>query len=162
MLIGLVALQRLAELVYARRNTKALLAAGAIETGAGHYSLMVLLHGGWLIALAVFTPPNPAPVWGWLLLFLVCQGLRVWVLASLGRYWTTRIITLPGSLPVRSGPYRYVRHPNYLIVAVEIPALPLALGLPLLALVFGLLNCALLAYRIPIEDGARKSLADER
>jgi methyltransferase len=158
LLITFVALQRLVELVYARRNTQALLARGAIETGARHYPLMVLLHGGWLIALAVFTPPNPDPRWQWLAVFFVCQGLRAWVLTSLGPYWTTRVITLPGAAPVRAGPYRYIRHPNYLIVAIEIPALPLGLGLPWVALVFGLFNLALLAYRIHVEDGARKAL----
>ena len=160
-LIALVALQRLAELVYARRNTQALLARGAIETGADHYPLMVLLHGGWIVALAVFTEPNPDPQWVWLAVFFVCQGLRAWVLASLGPYWTTRIITLPGAVAVRTGPYRYVRHPNYVIVALEIPSLPLGLGLPWVALVFGLLNLALLAYRIRIEDGARRALPGE-
>jgi methyltransferase len=157
-LIALVALQRLAELVYARRNTQALLSRGAIETGADHYPLMVLLHGGWIVALAVFTEPNPDPRWVWLAVFSTCQGQRAWVLTSLGPYWTTRIITLPGAVAVRTGPYRFVRHPNYLIVALEIPSLPLGLGLPWVALVFGLLNLALLAYRIRIEDEARKAL----
>jgi methyltransferase len=157
-LIALVALQRLAELMYARRNTQALLARGAIETGANHYPLMVLLHGGWIIALAVFTEPNPGPQWLWLAVFFLCQGLRAWVLTSLGPYWTTRIITLPGAMAVSTGPYRYIRHPNYVVVALEIPSLPLGLGLPWVALVFGLLNLALLAYRIRIEDGARNAL----
>ena len=157
-LIALVALQRLVELLYARKNTQALLARGAIETGANHYPLMVLLHGGWIIALAVFTEPNPDPQWLWLAVFFLCQGLRAWVLTSLGPYWTTRVITLPGAVPVSTGPYRYIRHPNYVIVALEIPSLPLGLGLPWVALVFGLLNLALLAYRIRIENGARSAL----
>lgn len=157
-LIVLVALQRLAELVHARRNTAALMARGARETGAAHYPLFVLLHGGWIVALFWLTAPNPEPQWLWLAVFLVCQALRGWVLASLGPYWTTRIITLDGAPPVRSGPYRYVRHPNYLIVAIEIPSLPLALGMPLVALVFGVLNLALLAYRISIENRARQAL----
>jgi methyltransferase len=157
-LIAFVALQRLAELVYARRTTQALLARGAVETGANHYPLMVLLHGGWLIALAIFAEPNPEPRWLWLAVFFVCQGLRLWILMSLGPYWTTRIITLPGAPAVGTGLYRYVRHPNYLIVAIEIPALPLGLGLPWLALMFGLLNLTLLAYRIRIEDRARVAL----
>ena len=157
-LILLVALQRLGELMYARRNTAALLARGARETGAEHYPLMVLLHGGWIVALFLLTDANPAPQWLWLVLFLVCQGLRGWILASLGPYWTTRIITLEGAPPVRSGLYRYVRHPNYLVVAIEIPTLPLALDMPKTALVFGVLNLALLAYRISIENAARQAL----
>ena len=161
-LIALVALQRLAELVYARRNTLALLARGAKETGASHYPLFVLLHGGWLVTLFVLTEPNPAPRWLWLGLFFVCQGFRVWILASLGPYWTTRIITLDGAPAVRSGLYRYLRHPNYLIVGLELPALPLGLGMPLTALVFGVLNVVLLAYRISVEDGARKALSRAR
>ena len=159
LLIALVALQRLAELLHARRNTRALIARGGKETGAAHYPLFVLLHGGWLIALFVLTAPNPEPHWGWLALFAACQGLRLWVLATLGPYWTTRIITVAGAPPVATGPYRYVRHPNYLIVALEIPALPLGLGLSVVGAVFGLLNVALLAYRISIEDAARRGLA---
>jgi methyltransferase len=159
LLIALVALQRLAELLHARRNTRALIARGGKETGAAHYPLFVLLHGGWLIALFVLTAPNPEPHWGWLALLAACQGLRLWVLATLGPYWTTRIITVAGAPPVATGPYRYIRHPNYLIVALEIPALPLGLGLSVVGAVFGLLNVALLAYRISIEDAARRGLA---
>ena len=157
-LIALVALQRLGELIYARRNTRALMERGAREVGAGHYPLMVLLHGGWIVALFVLTEPDPVPHWLWLAVFAICQVLRVWVLAELGPYWTTRVIVLDGAAPVRRGLYRLVRHPNYLIVAIEIPALPLGLGRPLVARVFGLLNLALLAYRIWVEDGARRGL----
>jgi methyltransferase len=156
--IVLVALQRLAELVYANRNTRVLIARGAREAGAGHYPLFILLHGGWLIAMLVMTQPNPTPRWAWLAVFAVCQGFRGWVLMHLGRYWTTRIITLDGAPPVGTGPYRFLRHPNYLIVAVEIPALPLGLGMLGVALVFGVLNLALLAYRIRVENGARLRL----
>jgi len=153
----LVALQRLAELVYARRNTRALIARGGREAGRGHYPLFVALHGGWLIAMFVLTQPNPTPQWPWLAVFAICQALRAWVLVSLGVYWTTRIITLDGVPPVKSGPYRYLRHPNYLIVAIEIPTLPLGLGMLNVALVFGVLNLALLAYRIRVEDDARRA-----
>jgi len=159
MLIALVALQRLAELLHARRNTRALVARRGKETGAGHYPLFVLLHGGWLVALFVLTAPNPQPHWLWLALFAVCQGLRLWILSTLGPYWTTRIITVAGAPPVATGPFRYVRHPNYLIVALEIPALALGLGLPVVAAVFGALNLALLGYRISVEDAARRNLA---
>src|SRR3982751_409916 len=93
-LIVFVALQRLGELVYARRNTRALMGRGAHEVGARHYPIMVLLHGGWIIALFVLTEPNPVPHWLWLAVFATCQALRVWVLAELGPYWTTRVIIL--------------------------------------------------------------------
>jgi methyltransferase len=91
-------------------------------------------------------------------LFVVLQAFRIWVLASLGPYWTTRIVTVPGAAPVRAGPYRFLRHPNYVIVALEIPALPLALGLPAVALGFGAANLLLLAYRVRIEEAARAEI----
>lgn len=158
-LVVLVALQRLGELVYARRNTAALLARGAREVGAAHYPAMVLLHAGWIVALFVLTDPNPAPQWLWLAVFAACQALRLAVLVNLGPYWTTRIIVLDGAPAVRTGLYRYVRHPNYLIVAFEVPALPLGLGMPKTALVFGILNLVVLAWRIRAEDAARRGIA---
>jgi methyltransferase len=157
-LVALVALQRLLELAYARRNTRALLAQGGRETGARHYPLFVLLHGGWLAAMFALAAPDAAPDWPWLALFALCQVLRGWVIVTLGPWWTTRVITVAGAEPVTSGPYRFARHPNYAIVAVEIVALPLGIGLPAVALVFGLLNAALLAWRIRIEDAARRQL----
>jgi methyltransferase len=150
----LVAAQRLAELAYARRNTRILLAEGAYEIGARHYPLLVGLHALWLLSLAIFVPPDQAPDWALLAVFVVLQGLRVWVLASLGRFWTTRIITLPGAPLVRRGPYRLVRHPNYLIVAGEILVLPLAFGAWEIAAVFTLANAAILALRIRCEERA--------
>jgi len=154
-----VAVQRLAELAYARRNTRALLAGGGVETGAGHYPLFVILHGSWLVAMFVLVEPDPEPRWLLLAAFATLQGLRVWVIATLGPYWTTRIIVVPGAAPVTTGPYRWFRHPNYLIVALEVPLLPLALGLPWVAVMFGALNASLLLYRIRIEDGARHALS---
>lgn len=156
-----VAAQRVAELVRSNRNMRALLARGAIERGAGHYPALVVLHATWLVALFVLAEPDAVPEWPWLILFVVCQVLRVWVLRALGPYWTTRVIVLPGAAPIATGPYRYVRHPNYLIVAVEIPALSLALGLPGVALAFGVANAFVLAIRIAVEDRARASLAVE-
>lgn len=150
----LVALQRLAELAYARRNSRRLLAAGAREVGAGHYPLMVLLHAGWLLSILVLVP-HDTPVSGWLLgLFLLLQAGRVWVIATLGRFWTTRIISIPDQPLVRSGPYRLCRHPNYVIVVAEIAVLPLAFGAWQIALLFSLLNGALLAWRIRVEEAA--------
>lgn len=154
LILGFVVLQRLGELAYARRNTARLLARGGVETGAGHYPLIVLLHGGWLIALAVFVRSgadmNLAP----LLVFAALQAARVWVLLSLGQQWTTRVVTVPGAPLVAHGPYRVLRHPNYVIVAAEIAILPLVFGAWEIAVAFSLLNAALLRHRIRIENTA--------
>lgn len=153
-IVALVVLQRLAELWIAGRNTKALLAAGAVEHGAGHYPVIVLLHTAWLAAMlwaALQAPEVNYPLIG---AFLVLQAARVWVLMTLGRYWTTRIITVPGAPLVKRGPFRFVRHPNYLVVAIEIVVLPLAFGQVALAVAFGLANAAVLAWRIRAEERA--------
>ena len=143
--LALVAAQRLAELIYAARNTRRLKAEGAVESGAAHYPLIVGLHLAWLASMAFFVPADAAPDWLLLAVFVVLQLLRLWVLASLGRYWTTRVITLPGAPLVRRGPYRFVKHPNYLVVAAEIVVLPLAFGAWQIALAFTLANAALMA-----------------
>ena len=148
----LVAAQRLAELAYARRNTKRLLAAGGVEHGAGHYPLIVALHGGWLAALFLFVPVAAPVGWGWLGFYGLLQLGRLWIIASLGARWTTRVIALPGAPRVTRGPYRFLSHPNYLVVALEIPVLPLAFGAWQIALGFGLANLALLAHRIRVEE----------
>jgi methyltransferase len=161
-ILALVALQRLIEAAYAERNTKALLARGAREIGRAHYPLIVALHAAWLVAILVFVPADPHIVWGWLVLFVLLQAARVWVIATLGPYWTTRIITLTDAPLVRRGPYRFVRHPNYLVVAGEIAVLPLAFGEPWVALAFTILNAAVLAWRIREEETAlrpRRTLA---
>jgi methyltransferase len=150
----LVAAQRFGELVYATRNTRALKARGAVEYGAGHYPLIVGLHAAWLAALLVFVPWRTPPDWYWLGLFIVLQAARLWVVASLGRHWTTRIVVLPGAAPVRRGPYRWLNHPNYLVVAAEIAVLPLAFGTWRIALIFSALNAAVLAWRIHVEGDA--------
>jgi methyltransferase len=151
-----VTFQRLAELVLARRNTIRLLGEGAREVGAGHYPFLVAMHGAWLLGLWLLAPSRPVRL-AWLAVFAVFQALRIWVIASLGRRWTTRIIVLPGAALVRRGPYRFLRHPNYLVVAGEIAVLPLAFGLPLYAAVFSLLNAALLTLRIRTEDAGLSS-----
>lgn len=154
-----VAAQRLGELVLARRNGRRLLAAGGVETGAGHYPLLVAVHGGWLLAVALLVPAD-APVNGALLaLYVALQGVRYWVIRTLGAQWTTRIITVPGRKLVRSGPYRYFRHPNYAVVACEIALLPLVFGAWEIALVFSALNGVLLAHRIRIENAALAKVA---
>ena len=154
LLLVAVALARLAELLYARHNTRRLLAQGAQEHGAGHYPLIVLLHASWLASLALFVPADAPAVPALLILFLLVQLLRIWVLASLGRFWTTRIITLPGAPLVRKGPYRFLRHPNYLVVVLEIALLPLSFGAWHIALIFSLLNAAMLSWRIREENFA--------
>lgn len=153
-IIALVALQRLAELPYAMRNTKRLLAKGAVELGRGHYPLFIVLHASWLIAIALALPAHPPIHWPLLGLYLLLEVLRIWVLVALGPYWTTRIITLPGAPLVETGPYRYVRHPNYWIVVGEVALLPLVFGEVWVAVAFSILNGALLFWRIRIENAA--------
>ncbi len=153
-ILALVVLQRLIEIVYAERNTRALLARGAVEVGRAHYPLIVLLHAAWLAAIVFFLPESATIHWLPLVLFILLQLGRVWVIATLGPYWTTRIITLPGAPLVRAGPYRFVRHPNYLVVAGEIAMLPLAFGEVAVAIAFTILNAAMLAWRIRQEDAA--------
>jgi methyltransferase len=155
LLVGLVVAQRLAELALARRNTRALLARGAVEHGRAHYPLIVALHAAWLVSLVAMVPAD-APIRPfWLALFLALQPLRAWVVLSLGERWTTRIVTLPGAPLRATGPYRWLKHPNYLVVALEIVALPMTFSAWPLALVFGLANAALLLLvRIPAEERA--------
>lgn len=150
----LVAAQRLGELVYARRNESRLRARGAVESGARHYPLFILLHGSWLLAVFLLIPADQAPSWPLLAVFLLLQAARVWVVATLGPYWTTRVLSLPGAPLVRRGPYRWVRHPNYVIVAAEIAVLPLAFDAWAIAIVFTVANALLLRHRIGIEEEA--------
>lgn len=153
MLVAFVALQRLVELLLARWNTQRLLAAGGIEFGRSHYPAMVALHTAWLLGLWGFGRAQSVdPVL--LAVFILLQAGRIWVIASLGRRWTTRIIVLPNAPLVAAGPYRWLRHPNYLIVALEIAVVPLALGMPVFAAVFTLLNTVVLYQRIRAENAA--------
>lgn len=158
LILGLVTAQRLGELVLARRNTRRLLAQGAHEVGAAHYPLIVALHAVWLLGLwylAVYQLPAGQSVnLFWLLLFVVLQLARVWVIASLGGRWTTRIIILPGATLVRRGPYRFLSHPNYWVVAGELLVLPLVFGLAWYGLAFTLLNAAVMWIRIRAEAAA--------
>ena len=152
-LIAFLVVQRLAELGLAQWNTLRLRAAGGIEFGASHYPLMVALHGFWLLGLWLFGHDRSVdPIW--LAIFIILQVSRIWVIASLGQRWTTRVIVVPGTPPVSRGPYRWLRHPNYAVVVAEIAVVPLALGLPQFALVFSAANAALLAYRIGVENRA--------
>lgn len=152
-LLAAVTAERLAELWLARRNTAALRAAGAFEVAPGHYPFIVLVHTLWLAGLWVLAWNAPLDP-GWLAVFLALQVARVWVMATLGRRWTTRIIVLPGAPLVTTGPYQFVSHPNYLVVIGEIAALPLCLGLPGFALIFSAANLAVLAIRIRAENAS--------
>ena len=152
-ILAFVTAQRLFELWLANRNTRRLLAARAMEHGAGHYPLIVGLHTLWLATLWWLAPGLPVdPLW--LALFVLLQLGRIWVLATLGPRWTTRIIVPADEPLVREGPYRFISHPNYWVVAGEIAVLPLTFGLWMVALVFSLLNAAVLAIRIRAEDRA--------
>ena len=152
-LIAFLVMQRLVELALAQFNTGRLRARGAVEFGAAHYPLVIALHASWLIGLWMFGRDQPINL-SWLIVFALVQVGRLWVIASLGRRWTTRVIVLRGAVPVAYGPYRWLKHPNYLIVLLEIAVVPLALGLPVFALVFSIANAALLVYRIRIENEA--------
>ena len=152
-ILGFVTLQRLVELRLAERNSKRLLAEGAKEHATGHYAFLVAIHMAWLAALWWWAPGRPVDL-TLLLLFAALQVGRIWIIATLGRRWTTRIIVLPGAPLVRAGPYRYISHPNYLVVTGEIAVLPLVFGLWEIAVVFTILNLAILAVRIPQENKA--------
>lgn len=152
-ILALVTLQRAGELVLSHYNTRRLMARGAVEVAPRHYPLMVAVHAGWLISLWVFGHDRPVKIAA-LLIYLMLQGLRIWVMRTLGPRWTTRIIVLPGESLVSAGPYRFLAHPNYAVVAGEIAVLPLVLGLPLAAILFTALNSAVLAIRIRAENRA--------
>jgi methyltransferase len=152
-LVAFLIAQRFVELCFAQFNTERLRAMGGAEFGAAHYPLMIALHTSWLLGLWLLGHDRSIITF-WLAIFVLLQFGRLWVIASLGRRWTTRVIVLPGSVPVLRGPYRWLKHPNYLVVALEIAVVPLALGLPLFALIFSAANAVLLACRIRIENEA--------
>lgn len=161
-IVGLVALQRGAELIHSERNRRALMAQGGVELGRAQHPLFVALHAAWLVAIVLGLPAEPPIKAGPLAAFVLLQAARIWVIVSLGRFWTTRIITLSDAPLVRRGPYRWVRHPNYWIVAGEIALLPLVFGETAIAVIFSILNAVLLAWRIRVENRAlapRRGLA---
>jgi methyltransferase len=157
-ILGLVTLQRAGELVLSHYNTRRLMARGAVEVAPRHYPLVVAVHAGWLVSLWVFGYDRPITIVA-LLVYLMLQGLRFWVMRTLGPRWITRIIVLPGESLVSAGPYRFLAHPNYAVVAGEIAVLPLAFGLPLAAVIFTVLNSAVLAIRIRAENRALNACA---
>ncbi len=151
-LFAYVVIQRLAELAYANANTQRLLAEGGREYGADHYPLFIVLHSGWLISIALFAVPTAVPDMLLLNIFVASQTFRFWTLASIGRWWTTRIISAPHFPKVKRGPYRFIKHPNYALVVVEIATVPLLLGATDMAVTFSILNAVLLWWRIRIEN----------
>jgi methyltransferase len=161
--VTLVAAQRLLELVLARRNERRARARGAVERGRGHYPFIVALHTLWLVSTLVegiLRGPELPVLWPVpLALFLLVQPLRYWALFSLGENWNTKILVVPGARPVRRGPYRYLNHPNYVVVVVEILAFPLIFGAWVTALVFTVLNAAVLYVRIHEENRALAEVA---
>ena len=152
--VGFLVLQRLAELIIARRNHRTLAARGAIEVGQRHYPAFVALHAGWLLAMLGTIDPGTSVSVPLLAVFVLLECGRVWVVATLGRRWTTRVMVLPGAKRIRSGPYRYVNHPNYLIVCGEIAVVPLMFGAWPLAIVASVLNVLVFRTRIRVENKA--------
>jgi methyltransferase len=159
-ILTLVTLQRMGELLLAHYNARKLLARGAVEMGAAHYPLIVAVHAAWLAALWVFGRHQDVNLLA-LAAFAGLQGLRLWILATLGSRWTTRILVLPGEPLIASGPYRYLAHPNYAVVVAEIALLPLALHLLALALVFTALNAAVIMIRVRCETRALAELSQQ-
>jgi methyltransferase len=161
--VTLVAIQRLLELSYSRRNERRLLARGAVERGRGHYPVIVAVHTLWLFCTLVEGLQRGPEIPAWwplpLAAFLLVQPLRYWAIFSLGMNWNTRVLVVPGGKLVRRGPYRYFPHPNYVVVAVEVLTFPLIFGAWITAIVFTLLNAALLYVRIRTENRALRELA---
>jgi methyltransferase len=153
LILAFATLQRLAELVLAHRNTRRLLARGAVESGGEHYPIIVGLHAAWLAGLWWLAWDQPASL-VLLGVYVLVVALRIWTMASLGERWTTRIITLPGAPLVKRGPYRFIPHPNYAVVAAEVALLPLVFGLVTYAVVFSVLNASVLFVRIRAEERA--------
>jgi methyltransferase len=152
-LLAYLTAQRLAELWWAKQNEARLLAAGGVERGRSHLWLMILVHAAWISGLWLLGYDRPIES-VFLALFLILQIARFWVLLTLGRRWTIRVITVPGEHLVARGPFRFLRHPNYAVVVGEIAVVPLVLGLPIFAVVFTILNLMVLAIRIPAENAA--------
>jgi methyltransferase len=161
--VAAVGAQRLLELIYSRRNERRLRARGAVERGAGHYPVIVAVHTLWLgstLVEGLLRGPEIPVLWPLpLAALLLVQPLRYWAILSLGMNWNTRVLVLPGEKLVRSGPYRFFPHPNYVVVAVEILTFPLIFGAWITAVVFSLLNAALLYVRIRTENRALEELA---
>ncbi|MBD7985534.1 isoprenylcysteine carboxyl methyltransferase family protein [Sporosarcina sp. Sa2YVA2] len=162
--LTIVIIQRLVELFIAKRNEKWMKRQGAFEAGASHYPYMVAMHVLFFISLimeVIVLDRELSPVWPlFLAIFLLAQVLRVWCLTSLGKYWNTKIVVLPNAKVVRKGPYKWIRHPNYVIVATELIVLPLLFSAYFTAILFTLLNMWMMSVRIPVEEQALKSVTN--
>jgi len=164
-LVLLVGVERLAELVVSKRNAAWSFERGGVETGFSHYPAMVLLHtgllGGALVEAYVREPHVPSALaWSMLVIVVLSQALRWWCIATLGRQWNTRVIVVPGMVPVEKGPYKIFSHPNYVAVVLEGIALPLVHACWITAVVFTVLNAVLLTVRIRVENAALATLAE--
>lgn len=162
-ILAFVIVQRLVELLIAKRNEKSMRAKGAYEVGASHYPFMILLHTSFFISLiieVIYFKFIVIPDFVLLAFFGLLQLLRVWCLISLGTFWNTKIIILPGANVVAKGPYAYIRHPNYLVVCLEILVLPLMFQAYITAICFTLLNFIILSVRIPMEEKALKEVTN--
>ena len=158
--ITIVIIQRLAELIIAKRNETWMRNQGAFEAGARHYPIMVTMHVMFFVSLlleVVIVNRPLSPIWVvFLSVFLVAQVARIWCLTSLGKFWNTKIIILPGADVVKKGPYAFIRHPNYVIVTTELLVLPLIFSAYFTAILFTMLNIWMLSVRIPTEEKALK------
>lgn len=159
-----IILQRIFELFVAKSNEKWMMQQGAMEFGSSHYRYIVLMHSLFFVSLLLeklFFNRGLTVVWPIVLfVFVLVQLLRIWVITSLGRYWNTKIIVLPGAPPVRKGPYRYIRHPNYFVVSIELLVVPILFSAYLTASLFTILNVILLTIRIREEELALKSVTE--
>ncbi|WP_059170897.1 isoprenylcysteine carboxyl methyltransferase family protein [Bacillus sp. FJAT-27445] len=162
--LAFVIVQRVIELAIARKNEKRMKREGAFEFGQEHYPWMVLMHAAFFLSLIIefwIFKKTPSPYWPILLtIFILTQMGRVWALASLGKYWNTKIIVLPGARVVKKGPYRFIRHPNYVIVTLELLVIPLLFDAYITAAVFAVLNAIMLSVRISAEEDALKTLTE--
>jgi methyltransferase len=147
-------LQRISELFIARRNEKWLLSQGAIQYGQSHYHFMIALHT--LFIVSIITEYNlsghPSIDWLFLVLFILVLSFKFWALSSLGKYWNTKIYRIPGVYPVKKGPYKFLKHPNYMEVVCEIAIIPLVFHLYYTAVIFTVLNAVMLWVRISVEN----------
>ncbi|MCM3766626.1 isoprenylcysteine carboxyl methyltransferase family protein [Neobacillus niacini] len=163
-LFGFIVLQRIVELVIAKRNEHWMKRQGAIEIGAIHYRFIVLMHMLFLISFfleKLLFKHGLSPIWPILLtVFVLTQIFRIWVIQSLGRFWNTKIIVLPNASVIRKGPYRYIKHPNYLVVSLEIIVIPILYNAYFTAVLFTILNFIMLAIRIPREEQALGSVTE--
>lgn len=150
----LVLMQRGLEELYSQRNTRALIAEGAVEAGRNYYPVVAGAHLGWIASIFLLIPASAPVIWPLLLLFLLLQIARYWVIGTLGRYWTHRIITLAEAPVVRAGPYRWLKHPNYAVTLVETLLLPSAFGAFALGIIMTAIWAVVIRYKIELEDAA--------